>query len=63
MCSSSGCTSSIFEKAGIISTYEYKNIGGNSSYLVSREPFVTLNNTGYDLATSTEIINNEGMVH
>lgn len=60
MCSSSGCTSSIFEKAGIISTYEYKNIGGNSSYLVSREPFVTLNNTGYDLATSTEIINNEG---
>ena len=60
MCSSSGCTSSIFEKVGIISTYEYKNIGGNSSYLVSREPFVTLNNTGYDLATSTEIINNEG---
>ena len=54
-CSSGLCSSSDFNKIGILNTNEYERVGGSTSYLVNRLPFVTLGNNGYDVVTSNEI--------
>ena len=54
-CSSGLCSSSDFNKIGILNTNEYERIGGITSYLVNRQPFVSLGNNGYDVITPSEI--------
>ena len=54
-CTNGVCTSSDFNKIGILNTDEYKRVGGATSYLVNRLPFVTLGSSGYDVVTSSEI--------
>lgn len=58
-CSSGLCSSSDFNKIGILNTNEYERIGGNTSYLVNRIPFVSLGSNGYDLITSSEVVYQE----
>ena len=54
-CTNGVCVSSDFNKIGILNTNEYERVGGSTSYLVNRLPFVTLGNNGYDVVTSNEI--------
>ena len=54
-CSSGLCSSSDFNKIGILNTNEYERVGGITSYLVNRQPFVSLGNNGYDVITPSEI--------
>ena len=54
-CSGGLCSSSDFNKIGILNTNEYERIGGITSYLVNRQPFVSLGNNGYDVITPSEI--------
>ena len=48
-------SSSDFNKIGILNTNEYERVGGITSYLVNRQPFVSLGNNGYDVITPSEI--------
>ena len=54
-CSGGLCSSSDFNKIGILNTNEYERVGGITSYLVNRQPFVSLGNNGYDVITPSEI--------
>ena len=54
-CTNGVCVSSDFNKIGILNTNEYERVGGSTSYLVNRLPFVTLGNNGYDVITPSEI--------
>ena len=58
-CFSSTCNTSDYTNIGILTNYEYNQIGGNNSYLKSLNPFLLKTENGFNEATDNGI--NEGV--
>ena len=58
-CFSSTCNTSDYTNIGILTNYEYNQIGGNNSYLQSLNPFLVKTENGFNEVTDNGI--NEGV--
>ena len=58
-CFSSTCSASDYTNIGILTNYEYNQIGGNNSYLQSLNPFLVKTENGFNEVTDNGI--NEGV--
>ena len=58
-CFSSTCNTSDYTNIGILTNYEYNQIGGNNSYLKSLNPFLVKTENGFNEVTDNGI--NEGV--
>ena len=58
-CFSSTCNTSDYTNVGILTNYEYNQIGGNNSYLQSLNPFLVKTENGFNEVTDNGI--NEGV--
>ena len=58
-CFSSTCSASDYTNIGILTNYEYNQIGGNNSYLKSLNPFLLKTENGFNEVTDNGI--NEGV--
>ena len=58
-CFSSTCNTSDYTNMGILTNYEYNQIGGNNSYLQSLNPFLVKTENGFNEVTDNGI--NEGV--
>ena len=58
-CFSSTCNTSNYTNIGILTNYEYNQIGGNNSYLQSLNPFLVKTENGFNEVTDNGI--NEGV--
>ena len=58
-CFSSTCSASDYTNVGILTNYEYNQIGGNNSYLQSFNPFLVKTESGFNEVTDNGI--NEGV--
>ena len=58
-CFSSTCSASDYTNIGILTNYEYNQIGGNNSYLKSLNPFLVKTENGFNEVTDNGI--NEGV--
>ena len=58
-CFSSTCNASDYTNVGILTNYEYNQIGGNNSYLQSLNPFLLKTESGFNEVTDNGI--NEGV--
>ena len=58
-CFSSTCNTSDYTNVGILTNYEYNQIGGNNSYLQSLNPFLVKTESGFNEVTDNGI--NEGV--
>ena len=58
-CFSSTCSASNYTNIGILTNYEYNQIGGNNSYLKSLNPFLVKTENGFNEVTDNGI--NEGV--
>ncbi len=58
-CFSSTCSASNYTNIGILTNYEYNQIGGNNSYLKSLNPFLVKTENGFNEVTENGI--NEGV--
>ena len=58
-CFSSTCNTSDYTNVGILTNYEYNQIGGNNSYLQSLNPFLLKTESGFNEVTDNGI--NEGV--
>ena len=58
-CFSSTCNTSDYTNIGILTNYEYNQIGGNNSYLQSLNPFLVKTESGFNEVTDNGI--NEGV--
>ena len=58
-CFSSTCSTSDYTNVGILTNYEYNQIGGNNSYLQSLNPFLVKTENGFNEVTDNGI--NEGV--
>ena len=58
-CFSSSCNTSDYTNVGILTNYEYNQIGGNNSYLQSLNPFLVKTGNGFNEVTDNGI--NEGV--
>ena len=58
-CFSSTCNTSNYTNIGILTNYEYNQIGGNNSYLKSLNPFLVKTENGFNEVTENGI--NEGV--
>ena len=58
-CFSSTCSTSNYTNIGILTNYEYNQIGGNNSYLQSFNPFLVKTENGFNEVTDNGI--NEGV--
>ena len=58
-CFSSTCNTSDYTNVGILTNYEYNQIGGNNSYLQSLNPFLVKTENGFSEVTDNGI--NEGV--
>ena len=58
-CFSSTCNTSNYTNIGILTNYEYNQIGGNNSYLKSLNPFLVKTESGFNEVTDNGI--NEGV--
>ena len=58
-CFSSTCSASDYTNVGILTNYEYNQIGGNNSYLKSLNPFLVKTENGFNEVTDNGI--NEGV--
>ena len=58
-CFSSTCNTSDYTNIGILTNYEYNQIGGNNSYLQSLNPFLLKTESGFNEVTDNGI--NEGV--
>ena len=58
-CFSSTCNTSNYTNIGILTNYEYNQIGGNNSYLKSLNPFLVKTENGFNEVTDNGI--NEGV--
>ena len=58
-CFSSTCNTSDYTNIGILTNYEYNQIGGNNSYLQSFNPFLVKTESGFNEVTDNGI--NEGV--
>ena len=58
-CFSSTCSASDYTNVGILTNYEYNQIGGNNSYLQSFNPFLVKTENGFNEVTDNGI--NEGV--
>ena len=58
-CFSSTCSASDYTNIGILTNYEYNQIGGNNSYLQSLNPFLVKTESGFNEVTDNGI--NEGV--